>query len=65
MAASIAAQAEEIGIGLYSLDRYPIAGNGQNGFAFGLGMIRVEQIDEAVSSLAGLMRHACSKRMDF
>ena len=43
MAATIAAQAEAIGIGLYSLNRYPIAGNGQNGFAFGLGMIRTEQ----------------------
>jgi len=58
MAATIAAQAEEIGMGLYSLDRYPIAGNGQNGFAFGLGMIRAEQVDEAINSLAGLMRHA-------
>lgn len=57
MASTIAVQAEEIGMGLYSLDRYPIAGNGQNGFAFGLGMIRTEQIDEAINSLAGLMRH--------
>lgn len=65
MAASIAAQAEEIGIGLYSLERYPIAGNGQNGFAFGLGMIRADQMDEAVNSLAGLMRHAFPKRIDF
>jgi DNA-binding transcriptional MocR family regulator len=57
MVSTIAVQAEEIGMGLYSLDRYPIAGNGHNGFAFGLGMIRTEQIDEAINSLAGLMRH--------
>jgi len=58
MAATIAAEAEEIGIGLYSLNRYPIAGNGQNGFAFGLGMIRAEQIDVAINHLAEVMRHA-------
>jgi len=58
MAATVAAQAEEIGMGLYSLDRYPIAGNGQNGFTFGLGMIKAEQVDEAINSLAGLMRQA-------
>lgn len=55
MAATIAAQAQEIGMGLYSLDRYPIAGNGHNGLAFGLGMIKAEQIEEAVSCLASLM----------
>ena len=57
-ATAIAAQADKIGMGLYSLDRYPIAGNGQNGFAFGLGLIRAEQIDDAISCLAELMRGA-------
>lgn len=55
-ATAIALQAEEIGIGLYSLDRYPIAGKETNGFAFGLGMIKTEQIDDALGLLAGLMR---------
>lgn len=55
-ATAVALQAEEIGIGLYSLDRYPIAGNETNGFAFGLGMIKTEQIDDALGLLAGLMR---------
>jgi GntR family transcriptional regulator/MocR family aminotransferase len=55
-ATAITAQADKIGMGLYTLDRYPIAGNGQNGFAFGLGMIRAEQVDEAINGLAGLMR---------
>lgn len=57
-AAAITARAEEIGMGLYSLDRYPIAGNGQNGFAFGLGLIQAKQIDEAVRCLAELMHDA-------
>ncbi|MFA5921967.1 MAG: PLP-dependent aminotransferase family protein [Methylococcaceae bacterium] len=63
-ATTIAAQAEKIGMGLYTLDRYPIAGNGQNGFAFGLGLIEAEQVDEAVRCLAGLMfdAKAISKR---
>ncbi len=63
-ATAIAAQADKIGMGLYTLDRYPIAGNGQNGFAFGLGLIKDEQIDEAVRCLAGLMfdAKAISKR---
>lgn len=55
-ATTIAEQADKIGIGLYSLNRYPIAGNGQNGLAFGLGMIKTEKIDEAISKLAVLMR---------
>lgn len=53
-ATSIAIKANEAGIGLYTLDRYPIAGNGENGFAFGLGMIKSEQIDEAIKCLAEL-----------
>jgi GntR family transcriptional regulator/MocR family aminotransferase len=57
-ATAIAAQADKIGMGLYSLARYPIAGNGQNGFAFGLGLIRAEQIDDAISCLAELMHGA-------
>ena len=57
-ATAIAAQADKIGMGLYSLDRYPIAGNGPNGFAFGLGMIRAEQIEEAVGYLAELIHDA-------
>jgi GntR family transcriptional regulator/MocR family aminotransferase len=57
-ATAIAAQADKIGMGLYSLDRYPIAGNDQNGFAFGLGLIRAEQIEEAVRCLAELMSDA-------
>ena len=57
-ATEIAAQADTCGIGLYSLDRYPIAGNRQNGFAFGLGMIRAEQIDDAIRCLAELMHSA-------
>lgn len=57
-AAGIAAQAEKIGLGLYALDRYPIAGNGENGFAFGLGMIKSEQIDAAVRGLVELMHRA-------
>jgi len=63
-ATTIAAQAEKIGMGLYTLDRYPIAGNVQNGFAFGLGLIEAEQVDEAVRCLAGLMfdAKAISKR---
>lgn len=43
---------------LYTFDRYPIAGNGENGFAFGLGMIKSEQIDEAIKSLALIIRQA-------
>jgi hypothetical protein len=39
-------------MGLYTLDRYPIAGNGRNGFAFGLGLIKAEQI--VVSWYTGL-----------
>jgi len=57
-ATAIAAQADKIGMGLYTLDRYPIAGNGQNGFAFGLGLIRTEQIDDAIRCLAELMHGA-------
>lgn len=57
-ASAIAAQANASGIGLYSLDRYPITGNERNGFAFGLGMIKTEQIDEAICCLAQLMRGA-------
>lgn len=53
-AADIAAEADTLGIGLYSLDRYPIAGQGCNGLAFGLGMIAADHIDEAISSLANL-----------
>lgn len=53
-AATIAAQADALGIGVYSLDRYPIAEQGSNGLAFGLGMIAAEHIDDAISSLAGL-----------
>jgi hypothetical protein len=52
----IALQAEGIGMGIYSLDRYPIAGSETNGFAFGLGVIKTEQIDDAIGLLAGLMR---------
>jgi GntR family transcriptional regulator / MocR family aminotransferase len=55
LATAIAAKADACGIGLYSLDRYPIAGNEQNGFAFGLGLIKAEQIDEAIKCLAELM----------
>lgn len=54
----IAIKANEMGMGLYTLDRYPIAGNGENGFAFGLGMIKSEQIDEAIKSLALIIRRA-------
>ncbi len=57
-ASAIAAQADKIGMGLYTLDRYPIAGNGQNGIAFGLGLIKAEQVNEAVRCLAELMRRA-------
>jgi GntR family transcriptional regulator/MocR family aminotransferase len=55
---AIASQADACGIGLYSLDRYPIAGNSQNGFAFGLGMIRTELIDDAIRCLAELIHDA-------
>jgi len=60
-ASAIAAHANASGIGLYALDRYPIAGTNQNGFTFGLGMIRTEQINDAVSCLAELIRDAKSK----
>jgi len=59
-ASAIAAQANASGIGLYSLDRYPIAGNERNGFAFGLGLIKTEQIDEATCCLAQLLLSAKS-----
>lgn len=52
----IAEQADKVGMGLYSLDRYPIAGSDQNGFAFGLGLIKAEQIDEAIKCLAELVK---------
>jgi len=54
-AAAVAAQADAKGIGLYSLDRYPSAGNGQNGLAFGLGMIGTDRIDAAIKCLAEVM----------
>lgn len=53
----IAIKANEAGIGLYTLDRYPIAGNSENGFAFGLGMIKSEDIDEAINNLALILRN--------
>ncbi|MDD1620345.1 MAG: PLP-dependent aminotransferase family protein [Methylococcaceae bacterium] len=55
-AEDIAERAADIGIGLYALTRYPIAESGLNGFAFGLGMIDREDVDEAIARLAETMR---------
>jgi len=57
-ATEIAARASEIGIGIYPLSRYPMAGEKTNGLVFGFGMIKGDQIDEAIRCLAGLMRGA-------
>jgi len=57
-AAELAERAAQVGLGIYSLTRYPITASQLNGFAFGLGLIDTEQIDRGIAELATLMREA-------
>ncbi|MGR8997486.1 MAG: MocR-like pyridoxine biosynthesis transcription factor PdxR [Gammaproteobacteria bacterium] len=55
-AEDIAEHAADNGMGLYALTRYPVAKSRLNGFAFGLGLINSECIDDAIVQLVSLMR---------
>jgi len=57
-AEDLAERAAGIGMGIYALTRYPITESRVNGFAFGLGMIGKDRIDEGIGRLALLTRDA-------
>jgi GntR family transcriptional regulator/MocR family aminotransferase len=55
-AKALAATVADDGVNLLSLDQFAVQRHAQNGLAFGYGMIRAEQIDEAIRRLARAMR---------
>jgi len=55
-AKAVVAKVADDGISLMSLDRFATQRPSPNGLAFGYGMIRTEQIDEAIRRLARAMR---------
>jgi GntR family transcriptional regulator / MocR family aminotransferase len=55
-AKAVAAKAADDGISLLALDHFAVRRPAPNGLAFGYGLIRTEQIDEAIRRLARAMR---------
>jgi GntR family transcriptional regulator / MocR family aminotransferase len=52
---TLVARAADAEVGLESLDRYAAGKSTHNGLAFGYGMVRADQIDEAIRRLAQAM----------